>query len=269
VLPAQLGELVAGSTHYFAPGDYEHPAVAPFRGHPQSGLLTAPVWRYFKLTPWESGQAKVALAFENQDPAIIEERFGRGRSLLLATAVSLSAVDRTRQPPTVWTAWPTWPSFPPLVHTLVQSATRGLARNRTVLVGQPLAADLPRETVGSTLTVTTPADREERVPVRVEGSDRRWFYDGTETSGVYRAAGENQEAAQWFAVNVDTIESDLSRVDRDALPAAFGEPPATGETSSAGPAPGTGWPLFRALLGVVLLLLLVETVLAWRFGRSA
>jgi hypothetical protein len=269
VLPARLGDLVGESAHYFDPKDYEHPVVAPFRGHPQSGLLTAPVWRYFKLTPFEPDQAKIALAFDSQDPAIVEQHIGRGRSLLLATAVSLSAVDRSSQPPMVWTAWPTWPSFPPLVHTLLESGTRGRARNRTVSVGEPLTADLPRETVGSTLTVTTPTGREERVPVRVEGTGRRWFYNGTETSGVYRAAGEKQDAAQLFAVNVDTVESDLSRVDRDALPEAFGKPPAIGQTIAAGTSSGNGWPLFRALLCAVLLLVLAETVIAWRFGGAA
>ena len=55
-----------------------------FRGHEASGLLTTPIWKYIQLEP-NSG-AHVALGFDNGDAAIVEERIGRGRCILVATA---------------------------------------------------------------------------------------------------------------------------------------------------------------------------------------
>jgi hypothetical protein len=96
------------------------------------------------------------------------------------------------------------------------------------------------------------------------------FFDGTLSCGVYRVEiGEDRAAAQLVAVNIDTRESDPSRIGSDLLPAPFGEPQAIEVAAAAAPAARISWPLFRAVLGALLLLLMAESVLAWRFGGAA
>ena len=85
------------------PLDYRHPIVAPFRGSRverpahDADLEVHAARRRFP-------RRKIALAFDNGDPAIVEERIGRGRSILVATAASPDSLDRTTDPPTPWTA---------------------------------------------------------------------------------------------------------------------------------------------------------------------
>ena len=272
VLPARLERIMdardrGAGPFRLDPRGYEHPIVAPFRGHERAGLLTAPVWRYVRASPYAREAAHIALYFDSGDPAIVEERIGRGRCLLATTAFSLSSVDASGSP---WSALPAWPSFPPLVHSLLQASLQGHLQLRNVLVGEALSAPPPADGDETTVTVTDPAGRVERAPVRIEGEHRRWYYHAAAQSGVYTiAALAGQGGAQWFAANVDTRESDLSRAGSLPLPQPSGSS-AAAQRAADFRAPGKeGRPLFRAALGVLLALLLAESLLAWRIGRGA
>jgi hypothetical protein len=98
VLPARLTNLAPTSIYKVNPLDYRHPIVAAFAGHERAGLLTTPVFKYVKLAPVDPGKSRVALAFDNGDPAIITEEFGRGRVALVATAASSRSVDNSVSP---------------------------------------------------------------------------------------------------------------------------------------------------------------------------
>ena len=129
---------------------------------------------------------------------------------------------------------------------------------------------LREATAPAAVTVVSPSGRQERVPVHTEGTDRRVFFDGTLSSGVYRVEiGDDRSATQLVAVNIDTRESDPARIDSNLLPAPFAEPQAIEVAAAAAPAARISWPLFRGVLGALLLLLLTESVLAWRFGGAA
>ena len=269
LLPARLGPLVGNSAHRFDPRGYAHPILEPFRGQERSGLISTPVWRYIQLTPADGSRARVALQFENGDPAIVEETIGRGQIVLLATAVSLSSMDLSTQPATPWTALPTWPSFPPLVHTMLQFALSTQQQVRNAIVGEPLVASANTPASPSAATVTTPDNRTERIPVHVEGLDHQWIFDATQTSGFYRFQyGNDLAQGPAFAVNLDTRESDLARVEREMLPSQFREASAEPVVVGAGAAVQDEWPLFRLVLVTVAALLLAETLLAWRLGGA-
>jgi hypothetical protein len=77
LLPARLEALVRDEVRLFDPLEYKHAIVAPFRGHERAGLLTVPTWCYYRLKPYVA-TAEIALAFDNQDPAIVVESIGRG-----------------------------------------------------------------------------------------------------------------------------------------------------------------------------------------------
>jgi len=75
--------------------------------------------------------------------------------------------------------------------------------------------------------------------------------------------------AQTFAANVDPRESDLSRIDPDTLPSQFSHNLETAPDqlpTAALAQPRQEW--FRWFLMALGVLLLVETVFAWRLGRG-
>jgi hypothetical protein len=107
--------------------------------------------------------------------------------------------------------------------------------------------------------------------VRVEsGLDGgQWSYDATDLSGVYTVRGAVGVEPQLFAVNVDTIESDVTKVDPQQLPPeiAIRQTPQAADNLAADELlPRAGWQ--RALVTAALVLLFVESLLAWYFGRG-
>jgi len=271
VLPARIGALAAEAQYRFDPRDYGHPIVAPFRGHERTGLLTTPVWRYYRLSPYEDTPAKVALWFEDGDPAIVEEPIQRGRSIVVATAASDRSMDRKTTPPTPFTAMSSWHSFPPLVQEMLSLAVSGRGEGRNQTVGRPLTSSIHSTDASVPLKIEDPDQRTERVRMTIDGEDSRWIFAGTQRSGIYRARyGPPVAREERFAVNVDTRESDLSRTDPDQLPRELDRRTTLDDAEEPSISLGDPrWKLFRYLLGAMLALLFVETLLAWHFGNHS
>lgn len=268
LLPARLQHVVGGQVHLFDPLDYRHAIVAPFRGHERAGLLTVPTWRYVRLEVVDPDRSVTALAFRNGDPAIVQQQHRAGTVILVATAVSLASWDHAADPPVPWSAWPSWPSFPPLVHQLVEEGTRRRSSGRNLIVGQSLSANVPVGTVTDAVFVTDPEGRRQHVPVADDGYQRRWHFGQTQRSGVYRAAfGKDDQREQLFAVNLDTQESDLLPVDPAGLPSQLQTwSPSRQLAEATIETDDRPWPLFRITLALVALLLVGESLMAWRFG---
>jgi len=269
VLPARLDQAAPAGTYTFAPQQYRHPIVAPFAGHERSGLLTTPVWKYMRAELLPSAAARIALAYNNGDPAIVEESFGRGRVILLTTAVSPDSLDRATDPPTPWTALTAWPSFPPLVQEMLSFAVRRRFEARSVLVGEPLEGSLPGAHSLAALTIRTPGGEAQRVPLQNAGDSSTWSFAGTAVSGMYTADIDSAaQPSQRFAVNLRPRESDLERFDSELLPGQFDPEFRLGKTDAGLPSTKPAQ-YFRYLLGLVLVLLLTETTLAWYFGNAS
>ncbi|HTN75778.1 MAG TPA: VWA domain-containing protein [Pirellulaceae bacterium] len=271
LLPARLDALAPTGEYRLNPLEYRHPIVAVFEKHTRAGLLTTPVWKYMKLTPYDATKSRVALAFDTGDPAIITEPIGRGRVVLVATAASIQSQDRTTTPPTPWTALSTWPSFPPLVQETLAYAIAGQRAQRNLLVSDDLSGVLPGATSQQAVQLIAPGGHSERLQLKFAGDDAVWDYGDTHFSGVYEATlGPPRATSQLFAVNVNTRESDLARVDPETLPSQLSRD-LPSESSPVAALAGGGHPaeLFRYFLSAVLVLLVVETVLAWRFGSGA
>ncbi len=269
ILPAKLGKVVrkAQYQYRFDPLDYRHPLVDVFKGREQSGLLTTPVYTYFHLDVDPDAKARVALAFEGGDPAIVEEAIHRGRSILVATECSRSSVDPTSHDP--WTTMPVWPSFVPLVQELVGLAVSGQKAEHNVEVGQTLGESLAAIASRATVSVTNPAGATEEVRMTLDPTSSRWSYTDTQQSGVYQVAlGAPLGGEEAFAVNVDTAESDLTKIDPDELPRQFATHRQTNLDDVESPTIQKRSGLHKLLLYCVLGLLLTETFFAWWFGRA-
>ncbi len=272
VLPARLGPIVQEAQYRFDALDYRHPLVRVFRGQEQAGLLTTPVYRYFQLTiPAAWPEAQVALAFADGRPAIVEESLHGGRTVLVATAASLASVDPVTGNP--WTTMPAWPSFVPIVQELLALAVGNQIEQSNGLVGQTLSAPVPAAQRGAALNLRSPDGQDHPVTVLTDSDPPRWTFAKTVESGLYqlglRSSAESASATISYAVNVATVESDLAKVDSQHLPEdllvetewrGLNADPVGQISRRAG--------VHRMLLYGALGLLLLETCLAWRLGRS-
>ena len=266
VLPALLGKLVDASETHFDPLAYRHPLVSAFKGREQAGLLTTPVYKYFRLElPPKSG-AKVALEFEGGAPAIVEETIGRGRSILVATEGSFSSLDPITKTP--WTNLPAWPSYVPIVQELLALAVSGQTGEHNVMVGQAIGDTVSVSATQAPLALRTADGRQEQLRLTVDAEGSRWAFGDTNYSGVYTASlGPPVARDKTFCVNVDTTESDLARIDPAELPKQFTTNRQANLDQQAAANVSRHSGLHRGLLYCVLGLLFLETFLAWRFGH--
>ena len=263
LLPARLGPIVDAPQFRLDPLDYRHPIVRAFRDRELSGLLTTPVRKYFKLLLREDVPSEVALATESGDPLIVERPVGRGRVILVATSGDIS-----------WTPMPVWPSYVPIVQELLAFAVAGELAERNVLVGQALGGLLPHSGAGASLEVQLPDGRIEPLGLRAAEGTAAWTYAQTTTSGLYTVrSGPPADQSQTYAVNVDTVESDLARLTPEELrEEVWTGVPFEYQTSWQGPIEPSAVVttersgLAKTLLYAVLALLFTETFLARRFG---
>jgi hypothetical protein len=272
LLPAAIGSIVTQPQFGLDPLDYRHPIVAPFRGRERAGLLTTPVNRHYRLDV-ASGRpgVEIAAALPGGDPFIVTAPLGRGRTVLIATDGSLSSVDPTSGE--AWTTWPTWPSFLPLVRELLAYASGGQQSQWQQLVGAPLGGpigELTSQPAGSSeLQLVRPDGRAAAVSIRSTPTGSEWSYTDTDVSGIYTLRGLSQGRTQQFAVNVDTAEGDLAKVDARQLPTEIKVRSTLQSEGRGGPVEATtqsGWD--TEILWVALALLFVESFMAWQFGRG-
>ncbi|MEX2316092.1 MAG: VWA domain-containing protein [Pirellulales bacterium] len=286
LLPARIGQIVVEQQFGLDPLDYRHPIIAPFRGRERAGLLTTPVARHYRLEslPDRAG-VEVAAALPGGDPFLVTAPLGRGRVVLVATDGSLASVEPASGEP--WTAWPTWPSFLPMVREMLAFAVGGQSGARQQMVGTPLGGSGVVEEGSSgvvqkeknysttpllhysTISITRPDGGADAVGVENGQDGGQWSYNATDLSGVYTVRGASAAPPQPFAVNVETTESDLSKADPQHLPPDVllrATPQAAASLAANDLLPRAGWQ--RSLLTAALALLLVESLLAWHFGRG-
>jgi hypothetical protein len=142
ILPAQIHQIVStsGDPKHFDPLEYRHPLVRAFKGRELGGLVTTPIYKYFRLSLPAGSRAKVAIGFEGGDPAVVEEPIERGRSILVATDGSFSSMDAVAKTP--WTSLPVWPSYVPLVQEILNLAISSQTADRNSEVGRPLGGSV-------------------------------------------------------------------------------------------------------------------------------
>ena len=261
--------------------------LAAFRGRERAGLLTTPVMKYFRLSVPEASPARTVLSLQSGDPLVVEGPAGRGRVVVVATSTDAA-----------WSGLPASPAFLPLIQEMLGYLLRGQTSRQNVEVGQALEGSTPVTSGDATLTLQPPQGPREPVPLRVDGHQAHWTFADTSLSGIY-AARQGTARGQLFAVNLNTAESDLEPLGIDELRRQWGNVSVdylTGERAATGRAPGVDWrapgvdwrapgvspglaavpgltpgarqrPIHLGLLYAALGLLLLETVLAWRWGH--
>lgn len=246
--------------------DVEHPVMQVFRGEAQQGLRSTRTLAYLLLHPDRARPATTLAAYEGGQPALIEARVGRGRTLVLTTSIDRAMSDL-----------PIRPAFLPLVRRTILHLGNALARpeRANTLVGDPRALVLPDGT--SAVEIVRPDAQTVRLSPDAKG---KLQVTDTALPGHYRvllASNGAPEAAPEldFAVNIDASESDLRPLTVQEATAVLtgaveqgGDSPIASAASIArrtfaSPERVAGW-----LLLVMLLAFAMETLLtARRPGR--
>ncbi len=266
LLPAQIGDLVGDArrrdqSFAFRGDDFSHPILAPFRGNPNTGFELTQTFAYRKTFP--SANARVAVAFESGDPAIVEGNFGRGRVLLITTAA-----DRT------WGTWAVWGhTFVPMLHETIRYLLATQLESRQLEIGQTLLTALPRSQVTGVVQVVTPQDARKPAAAIDPATSTTVAFSETSEPGFYAIDPPGTTIpSMWFAVNPNPLESDLTPLSatelRDGLFAGRpvdtpADAPAADEAALSRVDAAGDDPLPRWLLGFVLILLIGEPFLAW------
>ena len=266
ILPARMGELKVVENRddvlTFDARGFEHPLVRAFRGNPGAGLESTMTQKYVSLSPTES--ASVGLWFSDGAPAMVESAAGAGRVILAAT----SADDR-------WGTWAIWaPSFVPIMNEMVLHSVSGRWKNRQFSVGDPILTTWPAQLFDMPVAIRSPSGNEVPIALKDDGNVLAAAFDQTVKAGVYElSSGSSLNRKELYAVNVEVVESDLAPADWQTLQSElFSEVDVQVWTSespgfnSASPELRSGLSLLtRTLAWTVLVLLLIEPLLAWRF----
>ncbi|MEX0718351.1 MAG: BatA domain-containing protein [Planctomycetaceae bacterium] len=270
LLPGRLGDVVSAPEEsggfLFDVDDRDHPVVRPFAGNPDAGLETSRTDRYLATAIPERGPARVVLRFDDGGAAIVDQPVGRGRAMLITTAV-----DRT------WGTWPVWPSFPPLMHEIVLHAVSDRWQSRRLVVGQPIDRSFAVRTFDMPASVVRPDKSSEPIAPAEEENFVRAAYAATDRRGMYELRlGPPLGVSEWFAVNVDANESDLASLsERELREDVLADVPFEFTTdvrprdAEAIEATIARSGLSRWLLAGAFALLFVELLMAWRFAWGA
>ncbi|APW63975.1 BatA domain-containing protein [Paludisphaera borealis] len=271
LLPAAVGAPVGDaakkeSAFGFNPLGYRHPLLAEFRNQADpvvAGLTRTLTWRYHKLTLSKDSTAQVALAFENGDPALIEAPRHRGKVFQAATSADAG-----------WTNWPVHHSYPPIMQRMILEAAAGRSAERNIRVGQPYDQSFDPSAAGASATVLTPRGQSLPAKLKAAGGVSQLHFVETDASGAYEVKiGPPLATEVAFAANPDPAESDLAKLERASLAERlpgwnFIHLTNWRELAQNAASVGRRGELHRPLLYGVLLLLLVESITAWKFGHN-
>ncbi len=273
LLPAEVGASVGDAAKKegairFNPLGYRHPLIADYQGAGgpvTAGLTQALTWQYLKLKLPPKSSAQVALAFETGDPALIEASRKRGTVIVVATSAD-----------TGWTTWPIHKSYVPIMQQVVLRASAGRLHERNIRVGQPYDQAFPETALAAPTTVVTPKGQAIAGRLRPSGGVSQFHFEQTDLAGRYQVkigAPLGQESS--FAANTEPAESELARLDQVALGAAipgwnflYLHPSNWKELSGEAASVGRRGELHRPMLLAMLVLLLLESFLAWKFGHN-
>lgn len=259
VLPATLGpeQDVAEST-WITSAKTAHPIFRFLRGSPE-GLGAGAIWKYTRTTP--SSDGRVLASYADGAPAIIERSLGRGRVLLLTTAVDQE-----------WTSLPLSNSYLPLMQSAVRYVSGGSVQDRNLQVGEDIVATV--DDPGGTTVLTPNGTRVPVTPTRI-GERYEIHYGPVSEPGVYKVQPKSPtDKPVNFVVHPPAGESDLTPLrqdqweklaDKTGLKILEGRREAAATVVSAQREASELWPLF---IGLVMLVGLVEMTVARRWSES-
>jgi hypothetical protein len=220
------------------------------------------------------GRVYVPLKYDDGEPAILIRDYGLGRVCLVTT----TADDH-------WANLATNLVFLPVVHDMVYHLVRERGRKHNLPIGGIFSVRWPAEDLLKDVSVLPPEGHEEdKATIKPETKKDmttltyhgRNPEEGVRWAGPYQLsiAGEG-ELRDIFVANVSPVESDLMRMQMDELRRMMKVEGLRFEVikdrekiAEALRAKAAGKEFWRNLLWAVLTLAVLETFLAWFFGRN-
>lgn len=220
LLPGKLGPMATGPTQLSLHGA-DHPALAAFKPlRDQIPWDAFPIYHYWKWLELAEGALPLA-KYANQDLALVERPFGRGRIVALNTSIS----DRPDKKPTPWSRLLTglrpWPFFM-LSNELALYLVGAGDSQLNFIAGQPVRIHLRSEQHVSNYLLSTPTG--EQIRGATPAAEQAIVLSATESPGQYRIrAGGNDGLDLGFSVNLATDATSLDRVAPTELKHLFGD----------------------------------------------
>lgn len=218
-LAGRLGDPGRRHAHAVVVEQPDHPVLA--------GPLDLSAARFFAMigadpTTLRAGGAVLA-SFSNGAPWLVEgpadaDPNGGGGNVMLLT----SGLDAD------WSNLPYRRVFVPLVDRLIAYLTQSRITTRGTTLGRPVRFSGPALLEGRSLTIAGPDGSTHTVAATGDAATGGAVADfrATDAVGAYRVSGDDRFGhGGAFAVNLDTRESNLQRVDSETIRDAFGDVP--------------------------------------------
>jgi len=239
-----------------------HPALEYLAATPEAGIGDVAVHGFIRPGSTEGSTVLLSLDDLAATPALVERPFGSGTTLALTTGAGRR-----------WSNFPISPAYVVFLHeALPYLATRD-ETSRNLAIGEPFRRILPAEQFAPRVLLVRPTG--DGVPVALEErEDRKSFdlrIDGQSRPGAYElrfgGLGEEEGRSEWFAVNPDPREGDLTLLAADVLVESYPALTLAEERREVvSDADATTGDLWMPLFWTVLALLVAESALARFFG---
>jgi len=189
----------------------DHALFAPFRTSPSAFFSQVHVYRFFPAKVSAGGGrvlASLAGGVGEGLPFLVERNYGQGRCLLIVTSATTS-----------WSNFPVTSLFLPLMSTAVHYLVGEARQIAPLRPGVPKRFITPAAEGRVSVDVTDPTGRTTEVAPTATGE---LIYRDTYRPGIYRysTSGPPPETG-YFAVNPEPEESELRRIDPQALAERF------------------------------------------------
>lgn len=255
---------------FLAPDPAAHPMLerfAPLAGKiPWDLLAVQRYWLLEELAP----DAQTVIPYTNGKPALLERPVGQGRAVTFTTPIA-----ERPDAPAPWNLLPRQPLWPymMLVDQLAQHLGGASSERLNHTVGQTALIRLPPAFPRSNLVVTFPT--QEKRARTTDPQQNTFTVPQTSVPGHYRVeGGPNREVDAGFSANLPAVDSDLTRVAPEALPAVLGQMPyrlarELQKIRSEQDLGREGRPLFPYLMVLLAAVLASEGFVANRFRRGS
>jgi Aerotolerance regulator N-terminal len=270
VMPGKISRIWHRQDAFLAPGDYQHPMLAKFRG------ITGGVpWEEFAVdSHWQladfAAGVNPIMAYSNGQPAILEKSLGKGRVLVFTTPISDEVSDEP-----LWNTLAIgsehWPYFMLVNEAMLYLVGSGEDR-LNFWAGETAVVHLPENERQMIFSLRTPEGEE--FPQSIDQKTGTITITTTGSVGNYllRAGGTQGGVRRGFSVNVPAANTDLKRLSRDELTALLGDGKfrlsrGRDEIERNVNLDRTGREMYPLLIILVALLLGAEHLLANKFYR--
>lgn len=211
LLPARVfkrvGNSVSRSVAYqMTDLDAGHPAFAIFAQDGNGDPGRAQIFEFFQVRP--NPAALLLARMSHGLPGIVEEKRGRGRSMMVTFASDTS-----------WSNWPIRPTWLPFLHqSLIAMITANDIAINNVRPGMPVSATVSSEDAAE-LKLIDPDGAVKRLPTQPGAQGLVHFTSrDTEKNGYYEIKVSSDRVLTAFAVNPPADESRLERINLRKIP---------------------------------------------------